>query len=322
MDAFTSIVAKPKTRLTVYSFVWAYEGNCPLIFATMSKLLSFLFILLVLVLPSCKDEGAATPPEETFQTTQLNESYGSDERQRFDIYLPANANVQSTPVLFLIHGGGWSSGSKNYFDGAIAGLRSAFPDYAFVTVGYRLCVNGTNQFPAQEMDVKNCIEYVLNHREEYRISEKFALWGLSAGAHLSLLYAYKYGTTSFNPRAVEEYAGPTDLIRAYDETPNDLIKLLLIGVAGFRDTADSLQYISSSPINFITEFSPPTLIMHGDADEVVPFSQAGYLRDKLAEEGVAHQYVVYTGEGHNMSSIAAADAGLQVYAFLTEHMAD
>lgn len=288
----------------------------------MSKLTSFIFILLVITLPSCKDKDPSTPPEEAFQFTQINESYGSDERQRFDIYLPANANAQTTPVLFLVHGGGWSSGSKNDFDGALAGLRSAFPNYAFVTVGYRLCVNGTNRFPAQELDVKNCIEYVLDHNEEYRISHKFALWGLSAGAHLSLLYAYKYGTTSYNPRAVVEYAGPTDLIRAYDETPNDLIRLLLTGVAGFRDTADSLQYISSSPINFVTEFSPPALIMHGDADEVVPFSQAGYLRDKLIQEGVEHQYRAYPGEGHTMSSLAAADAGLQVYAFLTEHMAD
>jgi len=138
--------------------------------------------------------------DATIAQNLLNVGYGSDAKQKFDIYLPANRNAhylpanrnaQTTRVLFLIHGGGWSSGSKNDLDGSIPGLRNAFPDYAFVTVGYRLCANGVNRFPTQEMDVKSCIEFVLNNGGSYHISNKFALWGGSAGAHLALLYGYK-----------------------------------------------------------------------------------------------------------------------------------
>lgn len=286
-------------------------------------------LLLVVVFLSCQkdkqtEDDTIVVPNTNASVAQnyLNESYGNDAKQKFDIYLPANRSAQTTPVLFLIHGGGWSSGSKNDYDGSLASLRATFPDYAFVTIGYRLYVNGTNRFPAQEIDVKNCIEHVLGHGSNYHISDKFAIWGASAGAHLALLYSYKYGPTSFSPRAVIELAGPTDLKRLYYETPNEAIRLLLAGVVGNVTTSDSLMYNSSSPVNYITANSTPTLIIHGGADEVVHVSQAQYLHEALNEHGVDNVYKIYPGEGHAMSAGANVQAAYEVIDFINTRMAD
>lgn len=246
----------------------------------------------------------------------INESYGSDIKQRFDIYLPANRSIESTPILFLIHGGGWTEGDKSNFNSALIGFRTAFPSYAIVTVGYRLCSNGNNRFPVQEMDVKACIEHIMQHREYYHISDSFGLWGVSAGAHLAMLYAYKYGHSSFAPKAVVEFAGPTDLIRMYNETSNDIIRLMISTVAGDIHTNDSLIYVSSSPIHYINESSTPTMIIHGDADVVVDVSQSQYLQAKLEEHGVDYEYHIYPGEGHGLTPNAMNSAIVEAVDFL------
>jgi acetyl esterase/lipase len=53
-----------------------------------------------------------------------------------------------------------------------------------------------------------------------------------------------------------------------------------------------------SPIYFVTAESPPTLIIHGDADKLVPIQQAESMRDKLKEEKVPCELVVKKGQGH------------------------
>ncbi len=318
---YESFFEKVKTWLKNQS----NDYNC----IVMVKYVSIFFISAVLLITSCKKDEQPERNDIVVPVTDasiaqnfLNESYGTDSKQKFDIYLPANRSVQTTRVLFLIHGGGWSSGSKNDYDGAIGGLRAAFPDYAFVTVGYRLWENATNRFPVQEMDVKSCIEHVLNNGSNYHISTNFAVWGGSAGAHLALLYSYKYGPTSFEPKAIIEFAGPTDLKRLYYDTPSDAIRLLLTGVAGNINTSDSLMYINSSPVRYITPNSPPTLIVHGDADEVVHVGQALYLQQALNENGVDNVYKIYPGEGHAMSAGANTLALLEVINFLNTRMAD
>lgn len=60
---------------------------------------------------------------------------------------------------------------------------------------------------------------------------------------------------------------------------------------------------------------PPTLILHGDADRVVPVSNANTLDSLLAAQGVPHETVIYPGEGHGFSAAAQADASRRITAF-------
>lgn len=282
---------------------------------------SLFFTLLVCCLLSCKkDKTTETPTSQPQPQTpavaenKLNLSYGTNAKQQYNIYLPANRTSSSTPVLFLIHGGAWIGGDRSDFNNSIDGLKNMFPTYAFVTLSYRLYENGQNKFPTQEMDVKNCIETVLSKHSEFRVSQKFGIVGFSAGAHLALLYAYKHGTGDFKPKAVAEVSGPTDLLSCYNQANND-IKVLLSGIIGNPLSSDSLLYISSSPTRFLTQNSTPTLLIHGDLDLTVPYQQADILKAKLVENNVSYDYKLYPNEGHALSQLASVDALLRLQSF-------
>lgn len=250
----------------------------------------------------------------------LNVSYGNDAKQKFNIYLPANRTTSLTPVLFLVHGGAWRSGDRSDFNNSIDPLKAMFPNYAFVSISYRLYAGGFNKFPVQENDVKSCIEYVLNNHEQYKVSTSFGVLGASAGAHLSMLYAYKYGITSYRPKAVVSWSGPTDFKSFYNGVGSTLVKSWIADVAGNFNSPDSLIYHSSSPTRFVTSTSPPTLLIQGQADTIVPYQQADLMNAKLAQFNVPHVYKLYPNEGHNYSGAAANDALSQTQTFLNTYL--
>lgn len=286
----------------------------------MRYLLSILFpSLLLLTVFSCKKKDESEDTSE-MQITMMDQSYGTDVKQKFNIYLPAFRSKSSTPVIFLIHGGAWRSGDRTDFNSSIATYQAMFPNYAIVTLSYRLYANNTNRFPVQEMDVKSCIEYVMIHRADYEISQKFAIIGVSAGAHLGALYAYKYGSTSYNPKAVVEISGPMDLIKTYTTVNSAAVKSWISDVAGNPYTADSLTYISSSPLHFVSPTSAPTLILHGTADTIVPAQQASLLDSKLQANNVIRTMKLYVGDGHTLGFNASQDAMSQIQTFLNTHL--
>lgn len=250
----------------------------------------------------------------------LDVSYGNDPKQKFNIYLPANRTSSTTPVLFLIHGGAWRAGDRTDFNGSIDPLKSMFPNYAFVSLSYRLYANGTNKFPTQETDVKNCIDYVLNNHSQYKVSTSFGLLGASAGAHLSLLYAYKYGNASYKPKAVVSWSGPTDFVSFYHSVSSPLVKTWISDVVGNVNTADTLLYNASSPARFVSSGSVPTLLIQGQADTVVPYQQSDLLNAKLNQFNVPHVYKLYPNEGHSYSGNISYDVLIHTQNFLNTYL--
>lgn len=287
----------------------------------MKHLSSCIAICMLILFSACKKK--TTEPETTnpaIAQNFLDVNYGADVKQKFNIYLPANRTTSSTPVLFLIHGGAWRAGDRSDFNSLIDGFKALFPNYAIVTLSYRLYNAGVNKFPIQEMDTKSGVEYVLNNRNTYQISDKFALVGFSAGAHLSLLYAYKYGASSFNPKAVVSFYGPTDFIKCYNTVSSPLVKSWLSDVAGNVQTADSLVYIAASPERFVTAGSAPTLLLHGDSDTIVPYQQSALLNQKLTQLNVPHTYKLYPNQGHGFTGASSNDAILTLQSFLNTHI--
>jgi carboxymethylenebutenolidase len=65
---------------------------------------------------------------------------------------------------------------------------------------------------------------------------------------------------------------------------------------------------------------PPTLILHGDADRIVPVAEAYKLRDALAARSLPHEMKIYPGEGHNFSPLVAIDAAGRAMRFLSSHL--
>ena len=111
--------------------------------------------------------------------------------------------------------------------------------------------------------------------------DRLGLLGISLGAALSLSAA----AVDRRIRAIVEYSGPV---------PEDL-------------PASGLKL-------------PPTLVLHGEADRIVPASNARRLERLLADSGTPLEVQVYPGEGHVLSGMAQFDAASRVTAFLSRHL--
>jgi acetyl esterase/lipase len=274
-------------------------------------LLSTMF--LAVFLSSCKKD------EEADQSvTMLNVSYGNNAQQQMDVYLPAERSTTATKVMILIHGGGWNSGDKSDFNAYVDSLKRREPTYAIFNINYRLAT-APDVFPAQEQDIKAAVEFIYNKRSEYLISDKFVLVGASAGAHLALLQGYKY-SSPVKPKAIIDFFGPTDLVSMYTNPSSPLVPLLLNAVTGATPTINNNLYVQSSPINFVTTQSPPTIILHGGADIVVSPSQSSALNTKLAISGVTREYIVYPTEGHGWFGANLTDSFNKIQAFLAANV--
>jgi acetyl esterase/lipase len=269
-------------------------------------------LLLATIISSCKKD------EEDKSVTMLDVSYGSHAQQKMDVYLPADRNTIDTKVMILIHGGAWNSGDKSDFNAYVDSLKKREPSYAIFNINYRLA-NSPDIFPAQEQDVKAAVEFIFNKRSEYVVSDKFVLLGASAGAHLALLQGYKY-STPVKPKAIVDFFGPTDLVEMYNNPPSQLVPILLNAVIGATPTTNSNLYIQSSPINFVTAQSPPTIVLHGAVDIIVPASQSASLNVKLTISRVTHEYIVYPAEGHGWFGANLTDSFNKIQAFLAANV--
>lgn len=115
-------------------------------------------------------------------------SYGSDPKQRLDVYLPAK--TQDAPVIVMVHGGGWRFGDKSQ----IPAWRNKVEHWTgqgivVVSVNYRLLPQ-THPLE-QARDVARALAFVQGRAAQWGASaQRLVLMGHSAGGHLvSLLSA-------------------------------------------------------------------------------------------------------------------------------------
>ena len=247
-------------------------------------------------------------------------SYGTDPLQKMDVYLPSGRSV-STKIMILIHGGGWSTGDKTDLNVYVDTLKRRLPDYAIININYRLAVNATTNFPTQENDVKIALDYIYNKRNEFQISDKFVLLGVSAGSHLALLQAYKY-SSPVKIKAVVDFFGPTDMAAMYNDpasifAPPSAISQLYNGAT---PTSNAILYSQSSPITFANAQAVPTIILQGGADPLVKVTQATTLRDKLISFNIPQQYVFYPTESHGWTGATLTDSFNKIQAFLAQYV--
>jgi acetyl esterase/lipase len=285
-----------------------------------SLLVSVSFLILTV---SCKKDDTGTGgggSTSIAAKTMLNEPYGTDPLQKMDIHLPADRSVTSTKVIILVHGGGWTTGDKVDFAAVIDTLKKRLPGYAIFNINYRLASLGSNLFPTQEIDVKAAVDFIYGNRNTYLVSDKFVMLGASAGGHLSLLHAYKYNSP-VKIKAVVDLFGPTDMADMYNNPgayPAITIALLLSGTPATNPT----MYQQSSPINFVTAATPPTIIIQGGLDPLVnATSQSLALKNKLTLASVVNQYVLYPTGGHgDWDAATYTDAYNKIQAFLATNV--
>lgn len=229
----------------------------------------------------------------------LNLAYGPAEGNGnlLDLFLPNNHSA-ATKLIVYVHGGSWKWGSKNDFPKILVNTLTS-QGYGIVALNYRLLRDGKNRFPAQIEDLKNAMAFLTDKASTYGYNgNEFALLGVSAGAHLSLLYTYKYDKGK-QIQTIIDIVGPTDLTdKAFRENPsggNTITQFL-----GDANPKAAIA-IEASPIYHLTKDSGvPTIVFHGESDELVHVGQAKALYKKLQSLGIQSQLELYPGETHEM----------------------
>ena len=156
-------------------------------------------------------EKPVTPPSEpsSSYTRYEDVSYGSHERQKLDVCFPAEHDGE-VGLFLLIHGGAWIEGDK---DSCTETATVAARDFGLVgaAINYHYISDSVHMDTLMN-DIDLALAKIKEMGAEKGINvNKVMFMGFSAGAHMSLLYAYsKAETAPIKPVAVVSCAGPTD----------------------------------------------------------------------------------------------------------------
>lgn len=216
---------------------------------------------------------------------------GKSDAWKLDMAIPLSNGDTPFPVIVIVHGGGWRAGSKQ-----VPVYRALLMDYAlqgYVTVSVEYRLLDEAPFPACIEDVKCAVRWLRAHADEYNIDpDRIGVFGHSAGAHLAMMLAM-----SSSNKELEGDGGWNE----YSSKVN--------AVAGGSTPTQIVPWVSDNkdfwPVSYIAADIPPTLIIHGTKDEIVPvepvdefveaLKQAGmeditYLRIVDGNHGVAYEF--------------------------------
>ncbi|HVU37425.1 MAG TPA: alpha/beta hydrolase [Opitutales bacterium] len=212
------------------------------------------------------------------------------------------------PAAILVHGGGWSGGDKaTEIDPLFAPLTQA--GIAWFSINYRLAPQ--YPYPACVEDAEAAVRWVKAHAKEYNIDpNKIVLIGESAGGHIVDMVAVRATRDKPGTRvaAVVAFYAPcdnvSDTLRRGGPSPS-MQKLLglppeKIGADGKLSPKTEQALYDISPINFVHKDLPPYLLVHGTADQSVPYEQSVRWQAKLQALGVPCDLVTIKGGPHVM----------------------
>lgn len=264
------------------------------------------------------DGDTSNLPERNIKDT----AYGTDPKQKMDVFLPAG-RTSATKVVLFMHGGGWESGSKSdseYLQ-VFNLIKLKWPQAAVVSINYRLTSNPTIHYSEIMSDVSSAVNFMVNNKNSFVTSDEFAMMGASAGAHLALLYTYKHNTNN-HVKCVADFFGPTklsdwDWYSSYNFWLGRAVKDILIQYNGVP--WEVALYESNSPLSVATAQSKPTIIFHGTLDAIVPIYQSQWLKGRLTTLGVVNEYYEYF-DGHGFNYTNSADAMDKSIAFFKKHL--
>ena len=236
-----------------------------------------------------------------------------------DVFTPTGpANGRA---IVDVASGAWHSDRGKIRDHTLAQLYTTFCGRGYVVFALR--PGSKTRYTALEMDqhVKLGIRYVKENADKYGIeASKLGLTGASAGGHLATLAALtptasdpiaknKMDRHDTSVAAVAVFFPPTDFLEWRDGKmidPKVLAPLLAVGANSAKEGAlngksnEELQEMAKaiSPLYQVRKPSVPFLLIHGDADEVVPLSHSQKLVEAIQSAGGSAELIVKQGGGH------------------------
>nr|WP_319570498.1 alpha/beta hydrolase [uncultured Draconibacterium sp.] len=217
---------------------------------------------------------------ESFKSIEYKNANGKS--LQLDIYRQKELN-EKAPLLVFIHGGGWRSGKRQ--DYLVYLLDYAEKGFVTATVSYRLKKDSI--YPAAVEDILDAVDFLYQNANTYGYdTSRVALVGGSAGAHLAMLAGYGWENPQRHKvKAVVDIYGPVDLTTPYGQT-----QFMVTDFIGHSYSEKPELYWEASPARYLKEDLPPTLILQGTSDNLLPPSQSDTLHVRLNRLGVPNVY--------------------------------
>lgn len=285
-----------------------------------NRILTLVFSLCAIVVTAQGFQMPEGPGEDTYSKSWKDVNYASDGQvsHNLDIYLPKEQK-NSYKAVIVIYGSAWFSNNAKTMASASIGTPLLKAGFAVISINHRSSTESI--WPAQIQDVKAAIRYVRANAASYDIDPSFiGITGFSSGGHLATFAGVTndektltsggitidiegtvghYLSTSSRVQAVVDWFGPVDMARMLDcVAPNDgsSPEAMLIGKKDPRQEPDWVKLIS--PISFIDKDDPEILIIHGDADNVVPHCQSVHLKTAFDDAAGKATFISVPGGGH------------------------
>jgi acetyl esterase/lipase len=229
-----------------------------------------------------------------------------------DLVLPESSDGP-TPAAIYVHGGGWARGNRRVDLGRrIAGV--ARLGIAVAAIDYRLGAAG--RFPAAVHDVHGAIRWLRAHGGEHGVeTTRIGAWGSSSGAHLALVAALNRDSALVGDVGGDEPSGGIDAVVSFFATSDLAARATrsamerhilppgpehaFLGLDEVDDDREAVRRArAASPLMMVDAATPPMLLVHGDSDQLVPFSQSQRLHDAIVTAGGRSTLVCLGGAGH------------------------
>ena len=260
----------------------------------------------------------------------------SRDGSRLDAYKPTGGRPPAGgfPAIIALPGGGWRSADrKDYGAAAVA----AFVPYGYVVVPadyFYDSPGGPSSWPKAVLDVREAVRWVRTNATSLGVNpDKVVVSGESAGGHLAALAGvlpvggFDPGNgklvdgkaVSGKPNAVVDFYGPSDLTDQWNVQP--AARSYLASFLGGSLNSIPSRYAAASPITHVSADDPPTYIIQGDADKIIPVPESIAFDKALKSVGVAEKLTILHGTPHGFRfHIGPLNLAADVRAFLARNL--
>jgi acetyl esterase/lipase len=244
----------------------------------------------------------------------LDVPYMENGKFTYDFY--RQDKTKKSPLIIVIHGGGWVSGYKrSKFMGPM--IQPAFHGVAVAVLSYTLALEAP--FPQSIYDIKTAIRYFRANADKLNIdADRIFIWGESAGSNVAALVGLTlntdlhdlnqgYATVSEDLAGVIAHYGVFDLLQMNDHKKT-------LGIVDDWNSSDEDHYMTfwlgkpfdqdpmwtakANPISYVKNNTVPFYLIHGLADTMVPYLQTVEFTQALCSQGkasVSVDYIVNAG---------------------------
>lgn len=242
----------------------------------------------------------------------------------FDVIQPENPN--GAGILYMVSGGWVSFWIPP--QGLVRAERST-PNWFEVLIdhGYTIFVvrHGSSPYfkvPDAVADVRRAVRFIRLHAADFNVDpNRLGVFGASAGGHLSLMLGTASDTG--NPQSADPVERVSNRVQAvvaiFPPTRIDeffKLKEQFPALDFPVEKADSV-----SPLLHVSSDDPPTLLIHGDKDELVPIDQSERIEAAFRNAKVPTELMVVPGAGHSFNQKEQIQAQNRMLEWFNTHLA-